>query len=611
MELLQPEEQSQESEEGHANLAGAFEPSANPSESSVTSQDVGVNLVGDLGVLKRYLDQQFDRQAELIANLSFQRAHGGGGAVSGAVYGGAVYSGGTGAASLKGEPRPQLKRSSSQQSLASSASITKRLPVNFQESERTSAISNYSVGSGSARRNSARKSFVRGALVEEEERARSTAARVTFMKNGVERKISASSLAWQIKLGDFVRSSFFTNFVMLLIVGNAVLLGVEIDISSRVGQYEVPLWFGIVNTILVFIFVTETILKLLAVGCNEFWKGEECLWNGFDFVIVSLSVAETVIDWLAQTMSSSADGSNSFRIMRALRLARTLRGVRLIRVFRYFSALRGLILSIFSTMGSLLWTLLLLLILFYTFSCIFAQLVTDHCRFATIDLTGDPNAVPVCPVLLEQYWGNVMDSMMTLFMSITGGINWLDAYAPLREVSPIALGLMNLYIVIGFFTILNVVTGVFVNTAIESAGADKDLATLKQLQKKVENMSALQEVFQEIDQHDINGVTLDDLEDALSEEKLGTFLESLGISTDDAWSLFMLIDADHNGIVDLEEFVQGCMQLRGPAKSLQLAKMAYENKLTRQAIKHLHDDVATISRLMKQSLRYRLVRETI
>ncbi|CAL1166182.1 unnamed protein product, partial [Cladocopium goreaui] len=116
----------------------------------------------------------------------------------------------------------------------------------------------------------------------------------------------------------------------------------------------VPLWFGIVNTILVFIFVTETILKLLAVGCNEFWKGEECLWNGFDFVIVSLSVAETVIDWLAQTMSSSADGSNSFRIMRALRLARTLRGVRLIRVFRYFSALRGLILSIFSTMGSLL-----------------------------------------------------------------------------------------------------------------------------------------------------------------------------------------------------------------------------------------------------------------
>ena len=33
---------------------------------------------------------------------------------------------------------------------------------------------------------------------------------------------------------------------------------------------------------------------------------------------------------------------------------------------------------------------------------------TDHCRFSTVDLTGDPNAVPECPALLQQYWGNVM-----------------------------------------------------------------------------------------------------------------------------------------------------------------------------------------------------------
>ena len=50
--------------------------------------------------------------------------------------------------------------------------------------------------------------------------------------------------------------------------------------------------------------------------------------------------------------------------------------------------------------------------------------------------------------------------MMTLFFSITGGVNWYDVYVPLRDVSQLAIGLMNLYIVIGFFTILNVVTGV-------------------------------------------------------------------------------------------------------------------------------------------------------
>ena len=36
-------------------------------------------------------------------------------------------------------------------------------------------------------------------------------------------------------------------------------------------------------------------------------------------------------------------------------------------------------------------------------------------------------------------------------------------------------------------------------------------------------------------------------------------------------------------MIDLEEFVSGCMQLHGPAKSLQLAQMSHENRVTRQA----------------------------
>ena len=36
------------------------------------------------------------------------------------------------------------------------------------------------------------------------------------------------------------------------------------------------------------------------------------------------------------------------------------------------------------------------------------------------------------------------------------------------------------------------------------------------------------------------------------------------------------------GMIDLDEFVSGCMQLHGPAKSLQMAQMSHENKITRQ-----------------------------
>jgi hypothetical protein len=46
------------------------------------------------------------------------------------------------------------------------------------------------------------------------------------------------------------------------------------------------------------------------------------------------------------------------------------------------------------------------------------------------------------------------------------------------------------------------------------------------------------------------------------------------LAQDDVWTLFLLIDVDASGRVDIEEFVSGCMQLRGPAQSLQVAKMS-------------------------------------
>ena len=91
--------------------------------------------------------------------------------------------------------------------------------------------------------------------------------------------------------------------------------------------------------------------------------------------------------------------------------------------------------------------------------------------------------------------------MLTLFMSITGGLSWVEALEPLRDASEIAAACMLLYIFITIFAILNVVTGVlssafvsqcsalqiyineqmmqkwnqvFCNNAIESAKADKD-----------------------------------------------------------------------------------------------------------------------------------------
>lgn len=565
-------------------------------------------LSGDLGILQRYLERQFARQNQLLLDLTFEKRPKKATAVMSPMSKSSLaisFSDGDGHYQGSHDPNGALSPENVHAFLDLPETMTRDLE------DQLSMQPGHLIRK-EGQRDSSRASFVRHFTLDHHMAAQKMAIRIDAARRRTRQEaiqLEETDQSWRALSKRFVLSSFVSNFMMAMIVFNAVLLGVEIDISARMGQNDIPSWFGIVNTALVLIFVAEILMKLFALGFNEFWKGEDWIWNAFDFGIVSISVTETIIDYWAQTMTTNGS-SSSFRVMRSLRLVRTLRGLRIIRLFRYFSALRGLILSIFSTLSSLLWTLLLLLILFYTFSCIFTQLVTDHCRFQTIDADpdNDINAVPECPKDLAMYWGNVMDSMVTLFKSITGGINWAEAYVPLKQVSLLALSLMNLYIVIGFFTILNVVTGVFVNTAIESASADKDIATLKQMEKRSENMASLIEVFQDIDETHVNQVSIEDLEEAFSQNKMSTFMESLGISTDDVWGLFLLLDADGNGAVDLDEFVTGCMQLRGPAKSLQIAKMSFENKLTRQAIKNLTDQIQDVKDLMVTNV---LVREYV
>ena len=48
-----------------------------------------------------------------------------------------------------------------------------------------------------------------------------------------------------------------------------------------------------------------------------------------------------------------------------------------------------------------------------------------------------------------------------------------------------------------------------------------------------------------------------------------------------------ILDADGSGEISFEEFVSGCMQLQGPAQSVQLARMRYENKVMRQELRHV------------------------
>merc|ERR1719361_3397704 len=56
------------------------------------------------------------------------------------------------------------------------------------------------------------------------------------------------------------------------------------------------------------------------------------------------------------------------------------------------------------------------------------------------------------------------------------------------------------------------------------------------------------------------------------------FFESMEIEPLEARGLFFLLDTDESGFIDAEEFTQGFLRLRGPARAIDVSTLIYFNK---------------------------------
>eukprot|EP00435_Cladocopium_sp_Y103_P023160 s1835_g5.t1 len=284
-----------------------------------------------------------------------------------------------------------------------------------------------------------RYTFVGQQLLRHKEQATKAALERSYTAVSMARRVSQfqphvdHSNATSPYLYMLVTSRSFMYAMMSIIFLNLVLLGIEVELSATAPLNERNK-----------LFFFEMILKLFAFGFTGCFLGTDRVWNMFDFSITTLSVIETMGDVVA-TASANVE-SSFFRVVRFVRLARALRGIRVIRLIHYVGALRTLVFAIASTAGSLLWTLLLLILIFYIYGVIFAQI--DNCVLhgQTCDIEN-----------VALYWHGVGGSMFTLFMVVSGGVNWEDIYRPLREISSIAVICLVIYIIISVFAILNVV----------------------------------------------------------------------------------------------------------------------------------------------------------
>mmetsp|Transcript_57686 Transcript_57686/g.167444 ORF Transcript_57686/g.167444 Transcript_57686/m.167444 type:complete len:670 (-) Transcript_57686:190-2199(-) len=383
-----------------------------------------------------------------------------------------------------------------------------------------------------------------------------------------------------------VANPAFEAFFAVATIANAVVMGVQADYNARNMTENPDSTLNSMTLCFTILFIIELVCNLLCEGRGFFMRSERRAWNMLDLVLVLSSVPELVM--LASTTVDSVLGGSNFgqlRLLRILRITRLIRIVRITKIVRFIRALHTLVHQIMSTLKSLVWGLLLLVILMYGFSIIFTQVATSL-------LTDAPKAMSDEDARnLLRFWASVPRSMFTLYESVTGGISWDEVITPLSHGGLVSTTLFVSYIAFTQLAVLNVLTGVFCQNAIESAQRDQDIVTQAMLADKKRYARQLRDLFNEIDEDDSGTLTIGEFEKHLHNPHVKAYFDALELDASDAYAFFKLMDADMGDSIDLNEFVEGCMRLRGHAKGIDLHLLGNEQ---RKFVRRYEEDMQRI-----------------
>jgi hypothetical protein len=175
-----------------------------------------------------------------------------------------------------------------------------------------------------------------------------------------------------------------------------------------------------------------------------------------------------------------------------------------------------------------------------------------------------------------------------LFKSICGGINWGELAYTLSSLHYGFVGLFVFYIAFVIFAVNNIMVGLFCQNAIESAEKDHDVVVAELLLEKQEFAKKLKTICQNELTHNHGTVlTLEEFESSLESDRLKAWFESIDIALEDGWTLFKLIDTDQQGAILIDQFVEGCLHLRGHAKKIDIQQINYDQKRIMKAINNV------------------------
>jgi len=117
-----------------------------------------------------------------------------------------------------------------------------------------------------------------------------------------------------------------------------------------------------------------------------------------------------------------------------------------------------------------------------------------------------------------------------------------------------------------------------------SAMRDRDTVIQEEMMREGTLVNELKKIFEEADTDGSGVMTQEEMCTYLADQRVQAYMQTLGISVSEARGLFHLLDIDSRGVIDVHEFIMGCLRLKGEAKSIDVATLMYENKKVARSV---------------------------
>ncbi len=222
-------------------------------------------------------------------------------------------------------------------------------------------------------------------------------------------------MSLRIQITSFIERPGFGNFILGVIIVNAVVLGMETsdELMAQIGWLITT-----IDDICLSIFVIEILLKFVAYRFGFFKSG----WNVFDFFIVGIALVPA-----AQGLS----------VLRALRILRVL------RVISVAPSLRRVVEGFVRALPGMGSVFLLMAMLFYIGAVMATKLFGDS---------------------FPDWFGDLGRSGYSLFQIMTLESWSMGIVRPVMEIYPYAWAFFVPFIMVTTFAVVNLLVGLIVNS---------------------------------------------------------------------------------------------------------------------------------------------------